>query len=417
MLKWLSVLVLFFGLTACASAPAASSTANPSAASTRMSVDVLTQQLSVAQAVAQQLPTAVPPEVISAADAEHLLLANLYERLAPSVVFVEVVIGAEEGFAFNDVGNGSGFIYDLNGHIITNAHVVLDADEVRVTFHNGYVTDAEVIGYDTYSDLAVIKVDVNAERLRPIPLGNSDLTRVGDRAIVIGNPFGLASSMTVGIISAKGRQIPSAELLDTSLPSGFQNPSILQVDADINPGNSGGPLLNSAGEVIGVNTAIRTQSGVFEGVGFSVPASTVRRVVPELIENGSVNYAWIGISAMSAADGFGVASLAEALNLPVTDGVMLSAVTPNSPAAKAGLRGGNALVLVRGREICTGGDIIVSIDGQNVATMDELVTYLVTNSKPGDTVQLGVVRGREVLDVPVTLEERPTVAIEVPNCG
>ena len=223
--------------------------------------------------------------------------------------------------------------------------------------------------------------------------------------------------MTTGIISAKGRQLPSAELIDASVPGGFQNPSIIQVDADINPGNSGGPLLNSNGEVIGVNTAIRTETGVFEGVGFAVPASTVARVVPELIENSEVNYAWIGISAMSAADGFGVASLAEALELPVSAGVMLSTITPGSPAAKAGLQGGDEIVIIRGREICVGGDIIVSVDEQMVRTMDELVTYLVTNSKPDDTINVRIIRDGEPLDLDVTLEARPTGSLPQVFCG
>ncbi|MEO0565549.1 MAG: trypsin-like peptidase domain-containing protein, partial [Chloroflexota bacterium] len=359
----------------------------------------------------------VSDAVIAAADAEHTLLANLYERLAPSVVFIEVVVGDEDDLVFQDVGNGSGFIYDANGHIVTNAHVVKDASEVRVTFNDGYVAEAEIIGLDSYSDLAVIQVDVEVSRLFPLELGDSDIARVGERAIVIGNPFGLASSLTTGIISAKGRQLPSAQLIDSTVPGGFQNPSIIQVDANINPGNSGGPLLNSLGEVIGVNTAIRTESGTFEGVAFAVPSSTVARVVPELIANGIVDYAWIGISALSAAEGFGVASLAEPLNLPVTTGVLLNTVTPGSPAAKAGLLGGEETVMIRGREVCTGGDIIVAVDGQPVLTMDELVTYLVTNNSPGDVIDVRVIRDRETLEIPVELEGRPTTFLPQSFCG
>ncbi len=413
MSRWFTplLLALSIALAACGGASVLQDTAATPAASTPFDALVADVNAEV------QMPTPVGEAVVAEADAEHTLLANLYERLSPSVVFIEVVVGGTDSdFAFQDTGNGSGFVYDMNGHIITNAHVINEASEVRVTFNDGYVVQAEIVGYDTYSDIAVIRVDVNPERLFPIPLGDSDTVRVGDRAIVIGNPFGLASSMTTGIISAKGRQLPSAQLIDSTAPGGFQNPSIIQVDADINPGNSGGPLLNSQGEVVGVNTAIRTETGVFEGVGFAVPASTVKRVVPELIDQGIVDYAWLGISAMSAADGFGVASLAEPLELPVEAGVMLSTVTPGSPAAKAGLIGGNEIVVVRGREICTGGDIVVAVDDQSVNTMDELVTFLVTNNAPGDTINLRVIRGRETLEVPVELEGRPTTQLPTVFC-
>src|SRR5690606_32864072 len=310
----------------------------------------------------QTRPTAVPSEIIEAADAEYLLLTNVYERVAPSVVNIDVTVRAMSPM-FEDVASGSGIVYDTQGHIITNAHVINDAREIRVTFNDGYVAEAELIGMDVYSDLAVVRVQVDSSRLSPITFSDSDAVRVGQRAIAIGNPFGLASSMTVCIVSGLGRQLPSAVLIDSAAIGGFQNPSIIQVDADINPGNSGGPLLNSAGELIGVNTAIRTESGVFEGVGFAVPSNTVRRVVPELIENRRVDYAWIGISTVPADGGFTVAGLAEPLNLPVTAGVLVTQVTPNSPAANAGLRGGSQVVEVRGERICAGGDIIVAVNG------------------------------------------------------
>lgn len=418
MSRWLTMLaaVTLF-LAACAPAENAPQAQPQAVESTPF--DVLVADVGSAENYQQDQPTAVPESIISAADAEHLLLTNLYERLAPSVVFIEVVVSQSPNFSLGDIGNGSGFIFDTDGHIVTNAHVVKDADEINVSFNDGFVAEAEVIGTDTYSDIAVIRVeDVPAERLVPIPVADSDTVLVGQRAVVIGNPFGLASSMTTGIVSAKGRQLPSAELIDVNAVPGFQNPSIIQVDADINPGNSGGPLLNSAGEVIGVNTAIRTETGIFEGVGFAVPSNTVARVVPELIEDSEVDYAWIGISAMSAADGFGVASLSGPLELPVTAGVLLSTVTPTSPADKAGLQGGTEFVEVRGRNICAGGDIIVAVDDRSVATMDELVTYLVTNSSPGDVINLRVIRGRETIDIPVTLEPRPTGSLPpTPNCG
>lgn len=371
------------------------------------------------QAQGRETPTPIPQAVIDAADAEYLLLENIYDRVTPSVVFVDVTIRTRQS-GITDNASGSGFIYDDQGHIITNAHVVNDADDILVTFHDGSVAPATVVGVDAYSDIAVIKVnpdDVDGAILMPIVFGNSDTLHVGERAIAIGNPFGLASSMTVGIVSGLGRQLPSAELVSNSINS-FQNPSIIQVDTDINPGNSGGPLLNSHGQVIGVNTAIRTESGIFEGVGFAVPARTVQRVVPELIENGKVDYPWLGIATVPADNGMSVAGLARDLQLPVNAGVLVTGVTANSPASKAGLHPGDHAVTVRGRDICAGGDIIVAVDDTYVDTMDELVAYLVANTSPGDTIKLLIVRGTDTFDLPLTLETRPDNDSALPPaCG
>ena len=355
-----------------------------------------------------QPPTPVPQAIIDAADAEYLLLANIYERLSPSVVNIEIQAPHANTDVIIDVGSGSGFIYDNEGHIVTNAHVVDGAVTIRVTFNDGYIAEADLVGVDAFSDLAVIRVDVDAERLPALTLADSDTVHVGDRAIAIGNPFGLASSMTQGIVSGLGRQLPSAELLGSALPPGFSNPSIIQVDTDINPGNSGGPLLNSRGEVIGVNTAIRTDSGVFQGVGFAIPANTVRRVVPELIESGRVDYAWIGISTLREEDGFSVAALAQPLNLPVDSGVLIDRVTLDSPADKAGLRGGQRADSVRDTQICAGGDIVIAVNGTFVKNLDELVAWLVVNAAPGDVINLLVVRDGETMELPLTLEARPT---------
>ncbi|MEZ4668730.1 MAG: trypsin-like peptidase domain-containing protein [Anaerolineae bacterium] len=365
----------------------------------------------------QTQPTAVPQSVIDEADAEYILLTNVYERLLPSVVNVEVLT-SPSATGFHDAARGSGFIYDDNGHVITNAHVANDTISVTVTFYDGYVAEASVVGVDLFSDLAVLKIDVDAARLYPVTFADSDQIHVGQRAIAIGNPFGLASSMTVGIVSGLGRQLPSAEMISNDVTPNFNNPSIIQVDADINPGNSGGPLLNSRGEVIGVNTAIRTESGVFEGVGFSVPANTVLRVVPELIEKGKVEYSWLGISTMSAEDGLGVAALAEPLQLPVKQGVLIDEVTPDSPADEAGLLGGNRSTRVRGQPVCAGGDIIVAINGVYIASMDELMSYLVVNTHPGDTVTVLTVRGDQTFELPVTLRARPDqISTEPRPCG
>ena len=361
--------------------------------------------------------TALPHAIVQEADAEYLLLSNIYERSTPSIVNVEADLPG--GTPQNpNVNRGSGFIYDGVGNIITNAHVVQNSTTIRVTFNDGYVASASLVGLDTYSDIAIIWVDADASRLMPMTLmADSDLIRVGQRAIAIGNPFGLSSSMALGIISGLGRNLRSAELIDSNAPVGFQNPSIIQTDTPVNPGNSGGPLLNSEGEVMGVTTAIRSESGIFQGVGFAVPANTIRRVVPDLIENGRVSYAWMGISVQPEDNGYSVAGLAEPLNLPVDQGVLLRGVTIGGPADEAGLRGGLRTVQVRGQAVCIGGDIIVAINGEFVATMDELVSYLISNTRPNDRVNLLIVRGAETFQVSVVLRERPTSDGTVRDCA
>lgn len=352
-------------------------------------------------------PTPVSNEIVQEADAEYLLLTNIYERTTPSIVNIEGEIPNGEGLT-PDITRGSGFVYDNDGHIITNAHVTKDTKTIRVTFSDGYVTNGRLVGLDTFSDLAVVKVDVTAERLRPLFLGDSNAVKPGQRAIAIGNPFGLNSSMTVGIVSGVGRTLRSAELIDTTVMPGFDNPSIIQIDTPINPGNSGGPLLNSYGAVIGVNTAIRSDTGVFQGVGFAVPADTVRRVVPEIIEKGQVEYPWMGISVMPEDNGFGVAGLSEPLGLPVNRGVLLRGITVGSPAQEAGLRGGQRISDVRGTLVCSGGDIIVAVNDYYIDNMDDLVSYLVLNTRVGDVIRLIVIRNGDTFEVPLTLQSRPT---------
>ncbi|NWF67931.1 MAG: trypsin-like peptidase domain-containing protein [Chloroflexi bacterium] len=348
------------------------------------------------------IPTALPPEVVHTADLDYLLLSNIYARVAPSVVSLEIVTTS------STTQRAAGFIYDDQGHIITGAHVVSAAREVRVTFHDGYIATAEIIGIDSFSDLAVLRVTAAGARLRPVTFGDSNLLLVGQRAIILGNPFGLVNSMTTGIISGVGRRLPSAELIDTTTIRGFQNPSIIQVDASISGGNSGGPLLNSDGVVIGVVTAIQTETGAFEGVGFAVPSNTVQRVAPRLIQTGSVAYAWLGVNSIREENGLTLTGLAEPLNLPVDEGVLVTTITLGSPAAQAGLRGGNRLVSVWGRDVCAGGDIIVAIDGQYLADMTALLTYLLIDTLPGDTIVLTIIRDDQTLNVPVTLGTRPT---------
>jgi len=350
-------------------------------------------------------PTLVPIEAIEQLTAEDQVLINLYQRVTPSVVNIEITLRTSE---FDGASSsGSGFVIDgEDGYIVTNAHVVQDAVEILVTFSDGYVATAEIIGTDDYSDLAVIRVDVNPDRLIPVTLGDSQSLLVGQRVIAIGNPFGLQSSMTIGIVSALGRALPSAQLLNQSNQR-FNNPSIIQVDAAVNPGNSGGPLLNYSGEVIGINTAIRTESGVFQGVAFAVPVNTLKRVVPQLIEKGFAEYSWLGVSTFPDERGFTVAALAEELDLPIDYGVMVEDVTPNSPAADAGIQGGNRVEVVRGARLTIGGDIIVAANGVFIRDLDQLLGYLVENTSPGDVVTFTVIRGTDTLDIDVTLGNRP----------
>ena len=350
-------------------------------------------------------PTAVAPEIVSEADAENQMLINLYGRVNPSVVNIEIVSRVH---ATSDIidSSGSGFVLDLDGHIGTNAHVVRDAEEILVTFYDGYVSNAKLVGYDDYSDLAVIQVDSAHAPLVPVQLGDSNELQVGQRVITIGNPFGLDGSMTVGIISALGRTLPSAQLLDPTYQQ-YNNPSIIQIDASVNPGNSGGPLLDSYGHVVGINTAIRTDTGTFEGIAFAVPINTAKRVMPQIINNGTVEYSWLGISSPDTSGGLSVAALADQLGFPVHNGVLISEVAPNSPAAHAGLRAGTETARVRGSDIPTNSDIIVAINQQMIRDIDDLVAYLVENTSPGDKVVLTIVRDGQTLDLDVTLGVRP----------
>lgn len=350
-------------------------------------------------------PTPLPPDLVSEADAEYLLLTNLYERVNPSVVNIETVSSFHTASNIVD-SSGSGFVLDTEGHIVTNAHVVRDASDILVTFYDGFVSSARLVAFDDYSDLAVIRVDPTRAPLIPVELGDSNTLKVGQRVVAIGNPFGLEGSMTVGIVSALGRSLPSAELLDPAAQP-YSNPSIIQIDASVNPGNSGGPLLDSYGRVVGINTAIRSESGVFQGIAFAVPVNTVRRVVPQLIEKGSADYSWLGISSLHTEGGYSVAALADELGFPVRSGILISEITPGSPAARAGLRGGQRTARVRGVDIPVDGDIVVAINGFSIRDIDDLVAYLVENTSPGDRVVLTIVREGETLDLDVTLGVRP----------
>ena len=350
-------------------------------------------------------PTPIAADVVYDADAEYRLLTNIYYRVSPSVVNIEIVSTSQTLTDFVD-SSGSGFVFDVQGHIITNAHVVRDAQEILVTFSDGDVANASVVGIDDYSDLAVIQVDASHTTLVPAELGDSNDLEVGQRVIAIGNPFGLAGSMTMGIVSALDRSLPSARLLDPNYDR-YSNPSIIQIDAAVNPGNSGGPLLDSFGRVIGINTAIRTDTGTFQGIAFAVPVNTLKRVVPQLIDGGAVEYSWLGISSPLTDGGYSVAALADELGFKTRSGILVSEVFPDSPAAHAGLQAGTQTKTVRGVAIPTDADIIVAVNGKSVRSIDDLLAYLVENTSPRDTITLTIVRGSETLDLDVTLGTRP----------
>ncbi len=341
-------------------------------------------------------PTPVPDDIVAQADAEELLLINVYNRVSPAVVNIDVSIEHGGDIGLTDFGSGSGFVFDLEGHIVTNGHVIEEADEVRVTFWDGMVLIAEVLGTDPYSDLAVLQVNPpEGYRLVPVELGDSNTLKVGQRAIAIGNPFGLQGTMTVGIISAVGRALEGQ--------SDFANPLIIQTDAPINPGNSGGPLLDSYGRVIGVNTAIRSTTGVSSGIGFAVPVNTVKRIVPQIIANGRAEYPYLGVSSNPQVT---LGELAVEFDLPVTRGVLVADVVEGSAAEQAGIQGGTQNAIFRGIPVKIGGDIIVAIDGFPIYTYEELLGYLVSNTNVGQEVVVTVVRGEETLDIPVILGSR-----------
>jgi len=298
-------------------------------------------------------------------------------------------------------GQGSGWIYDTEGHIVTNNHVVEGATEVTVTFADDTVATAQVVGTDPDSDLAVIRVDAPPELLSPLRIGYSDDLEVGQEVVAIGNPFGLSGTMTRGIVSALGRLLPTSS--STTSGGSYTIPDIIQTDAAINPGNSGGPLFNLRGEVIGVTTAIESPVQGSSGVGYAVPASIVERVVPALIADGQYQHPWLGVSTINVTPAY-----SSVLNLPAEQrGVMVVMVADNSPAAEAGLRASSETRESDGVQVPVGGDIIIGINDRPVSKFDDLISYLSRESIVGDTVVLTILRDGDTLQIDVTLEARP----------
>jgi len=339
-------------------------------------------------------------------------LSTIYETVNPSVVHIEVVAQADAqvvpqvpGFQMPDgqprAGEGSGFVWDQEGHIVTNNHVVAGATRITVVFADGLRVPAEIVGTDPDSDLAVIKVDVPAEQLRPVTVADSTDVRVGELVIAIGNPFGQEGTMTVGIVSALGRLLR----VDPETPGGpgYSIPDIIQTDAAINPGNSGGVLLDDQGRVVGVTTAIISPARASSGVGFAVPSVIVNKVVPVLIAEGHFEHPYLGVSG-----GTLLPEVAEAMDLPATQrGALIIEVVPGGPSAEAGLQGSEEQVSINGNQAFVGGDVVIAAADRPVQSMDDLITILARYGRVGEPFSLTVLRDGEETAVTVTLAARP----------
>lgn len=352
-----------------------------------------------------QVTPAPPATVAPPAGAQEEAVSpatRVYRDVGPSVVNITSIVVVRDIFTLQTMeqprGTGSGWIYDNQGHIVTNSHVVENADQLQVTFANRTTVPARLVGRDAPNDLAVIKVDGPSELIRPARLGDSDRVLVGEPAITIGSPFGLQQTVTAGIVSALRQPLesePGTPGAGIDLLGGA-----IQTDAAINPGNSGGPLLNARGEVIGVNTAIVSGTGGNVGIGFAIPVNVVKRVVPELIQRGYYPHPLIGVTTIPLTP-----RLAQQLGVGIDHGLLVQAV--EAGAADAGVRAGTRPVSVGGERVLVGGDVITAIDGQEIKTGGDLRAYVENNKRPGDRVTLTLWRNGQTLEVQVTLTERP----------
>jgi S1-C subfamily serine protease len=334
-----------------------------------------------------------------------LTLEDLFKETQQSIVQVSGT--ATNNNMVSGVTLGSGFVYDNSGHIVTNYHVVAGDNDISITFIDGTVYRASVVGTDQYSDLAVLSVqdDVPTDKLKPLPLGNSSSLRVGQEVVAIGNPFGLSGSMTEGIVSGLNRLIPVYQdpLSNVAAPA-FSIPDVIQTDAAINPGNSGGPLLDMEGEVIGINSAIFSTTGGFAGIGFAIPSNTIKQVAPSLITTGSYQHPWLGISGIDMTP-----EIAEAMGLDEPRGFLVIEAAPGGPADRAGIHGGNTPAQLDGREIALGGDVILAINDKDIRKIDDVLGYLQQATKVGETVTLSVWRDGQIIQINVPLGPRPSL--------
>jgi len=351
--------------------------------------------------VVEQSPLANTSNV-SSSKSKALTPSQIYSKAAPGVVYIrsQVVRQVDTPFGFSpqeqsSEATGSGFVLDKDGLIMTNAHVIAGASKVTVTFGDDKTVDAKVVGKDLSTDIALLKVDVKDADLKPLSLADSDGIQVGDATVAIGNPFGLDRTLTTGVISARQREI--------SAPNGFTIRDVIQTDAAINPGNSGGPLLNAAGEVIGINSQIATDGSGGQGnigIGFAVPINTAKEIMPQLEEKGRAQHAFLGISGVSIDDKL------KSLNLPSEKGVLVQTVTPDSPASEAGIKGGDTSVSIDQTQLLLGGDVVLKLNDDEITTMDQLAA-LVDKHKPGEELKLEILRDGKNKTITVKLGNRP----------
>jgi putative serine protease PepD len=338
------------------------------------------------------------PQVADGETGSGMSVHDIYVKDGPGVAFVRAEVIQRSQSPFNllpqsqrGTSTGSGFVIDKSGDILTNAHVVEGATKVTVDLGDK-TYDAKIVGRDTSSDIALLKIDAGDKQLRPLALGNSSRVRVGDPVVAIGNPFGLDRTVTTGIVSALQRKIEA--------PNGFTIENVIQTDAAINPGNSGGPLIDGHGRVIGVNSQIATAGGSGNiGIGFAVPINTAKKIATQLKDKGAVEHAYLGITGVSITS-----QMSQSLNLPTDQGVLIQRVT--GPAKKAGVKGGDTQVTLGGNQLVLGGDVLTAIDGKKVKSMDDVIS-IVDSKKPGDAVTLELLQGQKRRTVKVTLGNRP----------
>lgn len=391
--SWLitTILVAAMALTAC----------SPNNQTTTVTVTVTETTTSAVVTAAPSTPAPVtPPATTARPPAPANLLADLestieaiYNHVNPSVVNIDVVLLGGSAL-------GSGFVWDTQGHIVTNNHVVDGATSISVSFSDGTIVDASIVGTDPDSDLAVIKVDPSGVKLQPVSMADSTQVKVGQLAIAIGNPFGLQGTLTVGFVSAVSRTQPSNF---NAIGPSYSIPAIIQTDASINPGNSGGVLLDDTGKVIGITQSISSTSGSSAGVGFAIPSQIIQKVVPSLIKTGRYEHPYLGVSLASL-----VPDLSKAMNLPASQrGALIKTVTAGGPADRAGLRASTTRATIGGVSTTIGGDIVIAVAGQSVKSSDDLIAILALSGSVGQTVTFTLLRDGQQVQVPVTLGARP----------